>query len=284
MRWATAIGLVLLVGIAAESPAQAAPLQPEPPVTLHDAWLREVLDLDTKGAAAAYTIVGADPTNLERWVATARLAELQRLGISMPAKVPTNDAPLALRDSFSRMVEPLPVAELLQRATDPAQLLRTVGTDAGRLPPMRPVTTEAERWCLTQVPGVRDRLPRVPTNTVSRANYNRFTAAEILRAELSGQPTRAQNLRMIYFANWQPPRWSGEAKAGLEQVRVQLEATMHDPEYSVQRRLLSELRDAFNERANTDPVAAMALIARLPLYAERLLGLPGSAGTASPRR
>ena len=49
---------------------------------------------------------------------------------------------------------------------------------------------------------------------------------------------------------------------------------IRDPEQSGQRWTLTQLRDTVVDKATTDPAAALALVARLPIYAEKLLGLP----------
>ncbi|MBZ0154297.1 MAG: hypothetical protein K8J09_22445, partial [Planctomycetes bacterium] len=73
-------GLVLALSLPATTLAQDA--LRDASTRLHEAWLREILDLDTAAAARGYEAVAADPrvAAAEYWVATARLAELDRLG------------------------------------------------------------------------------------------------------------------------------------------------------------------------------------------------------------
>ncbi len=272
-------GIVLLLGPAAAGLAQTPPPKPEPPPTLHDAWLREVLDLDIAGATAAYAKVAADhrPGNLDRWVATARLAEIQRLGVSIPMRADMRDAPPALREPLALMAQPLPVAELLQRAmAEPAQLWKTIGTEAGRLPPLRPVTPVAEEWRREQIPSLRGVRRAQASNRfrTDSTRIDRSNATDILRAELEGRPSQAEALRQILFADWQRTAVPGDAKPYLEKVRANLDAMLREAELSItQRNLLSQLRDAVNEKAANDPAAALSLVTRLPFYAERLLGI-----------
>ena len=74
--------------------------EPDAAVSLHRAWLAEVMDLDVRRAVEGYRSVALDarPGQMERWVAVARLVELQRLGALGGAPLPVwTDAPAALR-------------------------------------------------------------------------------------------------------------------------------------------------------------------------------------------
>jgi len=50
-----------------------------------------------------------------------------------------------------------------------------------------------------------------------------------------------------------------------------------DPDQVRYRNLLRDLGATVNEKAATDPAAALTLVARLPIFAEKLLGLPAPA-------
>jgi len=249
--------------------------QPASP-TLHDAWLFEVLDLDIKKAVAAYEKVAADqrPANLDRWVAVARLAELKRLGVDVTLRVDPKEVPEPLRAPFENNSAPLPVADLLER----------VQGNPALLPPLHPITLVAEEWRLAQmqIPSLRELLKNREQNSRRSGGngyswVNKANAVDILRAELGGWRTGADARRALWFSNWQPPKLPGDPQPYLEKFKTNLEALLHDPEQSQYRSLLNTLRDTVNERAATDPAAALALVARLPIYAEKLLGLPAPA-------
>jgi hypothetical protein len=287
IRLALAMGAALLGALA---PAQTPPAPPAAAKaatpTLHEAWLREILDLDVRGAAAAYAAVAEDhrPGNLDRWLATARLVELRRLGIAVPMVPALGDAPAPLRNPLAQAAQPLPVAELLQRAAaDPQQLWKTIGTEAGRLPPLRPVTMLAEELRREQLPSLRAGVRRAQAANRNRAEANRtwdrFNANDILRAELEGRTDKAEAVRQAWFPEWRRPLVEGEPKAHLERVRTNLEALLRSTElWSGQRPLLTQLRDWLSDRTATDPSAALAMILRLPLYAEQLLAVTPETG------
>ena len=101
-------------------------------------------------------------------------------------------------------------------------------------------------------------------------------AIDIVRTELGGWRSQAAVRRAMWFPNWQPPKLSGDPQPYLEKVRTNLEAWLRDPEQAQLRNVLRELQSALNEKA-ADPAAGLALIARLPIFAEKLLGLPAPA-------
>lgn len=249
---------------------------------LHAAWLREVLDLDVRAAAADYAAIAQDQRSgrPERWVAVARLAELQRAGIPTPPVPAANDVPPPIRDALAAMT-PLPVAELLQRAAgDPATLLASLATEAGRLPALRPVTPEAQDWVRRQVGrSIDDRWQRILQLSRRRSeasrNSDRANADDILRFELQGRQEQAANYRSLHFRDWRPPEVGGEPSAVLQRVRGNLDAWLRDPGLGAgQSSLLQQLRASLEQRAAVDAQATVALVARLPLYAERLLAEP----------
>ena len=284
--------LALLCEVPAQTPQPERPPVPTPSTsqterlpTLHDAWLFEVIDLDIKKAVAAYEKVAADqrPGNLDRWVAVARLAELKRLGVDVTLRVDLKEVPEPVRAALEANSTPLPVADLLQRLEgNPADVLQRVGTEPG-LPPLHPITMVAEEWRLAQIPSLRETLAREQSNRArsgairSSDWVNLNNAADILRAELGGWRSQADARRALWFSNWHPPKL-GDPRPYLEKFRTNLEAWLRDPELTRWHRdLLIDLRTAFNEKATTDPSATLALVARVPVFAERLLGLAPSA-------
>lgn len=283
------------VAAAVCAPAQA-PAPPSPPAhppavpndaskQLHAAWLREVLDLDVPSAITAYQTLAQDhrPAHIERWIAIARLAELERAGLRIEPKPALADAPAAIRPAFAALT-PIPVAELLQRAGgDPAQLLQAAGTETGRIPTMRPVTPNVQQWVRDQIgPSLRDRArarDRIQNLTnrprTDSRNPDLMNASDILNRELQGRQEHAAGLRSLFFPDWKPPLTNGDAAATLERVRKNLDAWAQEPGLTTSRQnRLRELRAMIERRGSTDPAAVVALIARVPLYAERLLAEP----------
>lgn len=274
----------------AQSPAPqaAAPQAAAPNETskrLHAAWLREVLDLDVPGAVAEYQKIAQDqrPAHIERWIAVARLAELERAGVRVEPKPAIADAPERVRTELATLT-PVPVAKLLERASsDPAELLQSAGTEAGRFPTMRPVTPRVSPWVREQIgPSLRDRLrTRERVQSLNRPRPDArdpapFLAADILNVELQGRQERAAALRSLYFSDWKPPATSGDAVATLARVRTNLEAWAQELPQSQQsqQNRLRRLREGIDQRAAVDPAAAVAFVARLPYYAERLFAEP----------
>lgn len=96
---------------------QAAPIGRQP-VTLHQAWLAEVMDLDGRRAIELYTELARDrqPENHERWLALARLLELHRLGQTSAPNLDPLEVPKALRGPFAAAASPADPALLEARA------------------------------------------------------------------------------------------------------------------------------------------------------------------------
>jgi hypothetical protein len=261
--------------------AQEAPPVPQP--SLHDAWLREILDLDVASAAAAYERVAATPGpgNLERWVAAARLGELHRLQAAKGTPVASSEPPAPLRATFQALQAPLPTDELLERVRrEPSAVLQLLATESGRLPPLRPAVPAAEEWVMGQIgPSLRDRMRQRMESLANRSrstDVRRFTerlySLDIVRAELQGRSAQANALRALYFADWRPPETPGEPTDHLLRVRTNLDAWLAETELGAQQQtVLRELKDGLDKQAATDPAAALALVKRMPLYAERLL-------------
>ncbi|HEX5052021.1 MAG TPA: hypothetical protein VFZ65_09635 [Planctomycetota bacterium] len=299
-------GALVLAALAAREPGQsaAAAADARPPApqasqhpssqhqaaerqcSLHQAWLREVLDLDEAGAIAGYEQVARDlhPGNLERWIATARLIELHRLGVAGADPVRPNDVPTALRSVFGAAQAELPMDELLHRAQgDPSVVLQAVTSEAGKLPALRPAVPTAEEWLLGQIgPSLRDRVrQRMEENLVRGRSpeatrfFERLYAADIVRAEIEGRTTQANALRTLHFADWRPPATPGDPAPHLARFHANLEAWLAEDGLSAsEQTLLRDLREAIDQRAATDPAGALAMIVKLPTYAKRLLAEP----------
>jgi hypothetical protein len=273
---ATSAALVLLAITALRAQEPALP-------DLHRAWLSEIMDLDVAAATEGYQRVaaGSQPGDLERWVAAARLLELRRCGVDVPP--PANgDVPGPLRELFKAAAPPLPASELLPRAKgDPRDVVQRAATEEGRVPALRTAVPQAEEWVLRQVgPSMRDRLRQRFAATGGRGrstgDSNRYPerlyAFDILRAELQGRTAQADALRTLYFGDWRPPAATGDAATAVARIRTNLAAWLRDPALSTQLAApLRDLSEAIEQRAAADPANALALVLRLPIYAERLL-------------
>ncbi len=276
---ATLVATIHLVIDAPQEPQPTTPPGHAP--TLHRAWLREVMDLDVAAAAADYTKIAADPNNLERWVAAARLAELRSLLPSEVVVPHAQDAPLPLRSVLQRPESPPQVTALLERARRAAnEGVQTLGSDAAKAAPLRTAVPAAEEWLMGQIgPSQRDRMRQFLQTLANRSratDVRRFTerlyAADILRAELEGRPAQAIALRTLYFADWHPPTVTGSAEATLARVRTNLDGWLAEPELGNQQQsALRELKDWLEKNAATDAATGVALLTRLPYFAERLL-------------
>lgn len=259
-------------GRPAVTPTAAAP---RPVATLHQAWLVEVMDLEPQRATDLYREVARDksPDNLERWVALARLVELHRIGVAPRVAVDPIEVPVPLRAAMAAATAPLDVAALLALAGDP-DLLQARSAESGRLPLLRPAVAEAEAWLIDQVgPNWRDRRQRQQSPTDRPPFSDRFNAVRIVVAELDGNRRQADEARSLYFTQWRPPATSGDHAASLARVRANFDYLLrdHDLARSQQDLLLQRLRDAIDKMAATDPASAMALVLRLPVFAELLL-------------
>jgi hypothetical protein len=247
---------------------------------LQRAWLREVMDLDPAAAAADYARIAADnrPGNLARWVAAARLRELQRIDVAHGQEPDLGDAPNELRVHFEENDSSLDMQALLRRLTgEPGEVLAALATEEGRLPPLRPLVPTAEAWVLDQIgpagASLLDRRRQRRTSYGPRAPFNDLrNAFSVLRAELDGRPEADAALRAIYFARWQPPRVDGDAEQYLQRFRQNIAALTKGSEWTREWRDLHErLREEVERRAAQDPADAVAFLRRLPYYAERLL-------------
>ena len=274
-RWCAAALLGAGV-LAAQTPTSDAS------TALHAAWLREVMDLDPVGAANDYeqlakTTRGNEP---ERWLAVARLAELRRFGLAPGAMLDTAEAPAPVRAALTNLPQ-LPDEALLPRLSlDPALVLQALGTEQGRMPPLRAASSAVLDWVRSQL-GPTPRSSRIRTD---RSRAERIYAVDVLLRELEGRQHQAANLRTLYFTDWKAPVVREPAKDAMATVQANFELWLAEKELSqYQHSLLVRLREALVQRANNDPAAAIELLQRIPLYAERLLTPPNAAnGAASP--
>lgn len=290
-----AVGAAFAAALALPLPPQDAGPPPSPGPTLHQAWLREVLDLDLPGAAADYERIAArrGPGNPERWVAAARLLELHRLQATdlVPA---TQDCPPPLRATFQSLAAPLSVDALLARARrSPAEALQELVSEGGRLPRLRPAVPAVESWLMDQIgPSLRERMRQRSEALASRSrstDVRRYTerlyALDIARAELANRPAQANALRALYFRDWKPPEAAGDPQPHLARVRANLEAWLADGDLGAQQATaLRDLGAGIQRLADTDAAAALAMVQRLPFFAERLLAAVPPPGTADPNR
>ncbi len=244
---------------------------------LHAAWLREMLDLDTAGAAAEYEAVAADRSGrTERWIAVARLAELQRQGVAVANPGPVAEAPAAVRAALA-LLAPLPLAELLKEP----------GADATRVPELRPATNATLNWVRSQAgPNTSERQrqraassrPRTPADRNDAERMARLHAFDVAQRELQGKTEQAAGLRAVYFPDWKPPVADGEPTAALARAKERLDAWQKEQgQNDGQLALLGRLRGELDARG-ADAAAAVAWLGRMPVYADRLLAPPGPDG------
>lgn len=261
--------------------------------SLQQAWLHEVLDVDPVTAAASYRqiVESRSAASTDRWVASARLLELESLGLPHGATIVPGDLPPRLqqriredaqeRDTRNRLVgqaerapEQLPAAIRAERRTTlrpfvPESIILA-------LEELRP--GDRDLWRRTQLERRRSERTRMTTRTMQEV-----TAPRVLRIELAGQTQRADALRTLYFADWQPPPLPADRAAALQTVRTNLEQWRHERQLTgPQQEALRDLSVALDAAASRSPDDALRLLQRLPVYAERLLGAGMPATTADP--
>lgn len=281
MHHLTLVALGLAGAAIAQGPEQA---NDQPLAALHRAWITEVLDLDGAGAAAQYAKIAREARTAqpERWVAAARLAELQRLGVITPSAPGLAEGPAALRQALGETPPPaLQVDDLLQR-------LRTTQTTG--MPDLteiqenglvlRPLVPGAESWLLNQTgPSLRDRrrqrmqafanLSRSPQFS---NDLQRLYATTIVNAEINGRRSQADALRALYFANWRPPVVAGDASTVVRRAIDVLTTWIAEPDLNPwQRTLLTTLREHLERKLESAPEEARNLVARMPRFSERLM-------------
>ena len=276
--------LVATLLVAAAIPAQDQPPEQATSTALHAAWLREIMDLDSAGAAKDYAALvrTARPTEPARWIAVARLAELHRLGVIPGESIQVAEAPAAVRTAVAGL-PPLPVEELLPRlGLDPATVLQSLGDGSTRVPPLRQASAQVLEWVRNQIgPSIDNRLrQQVPLGNRTRpdrARAERWFAADILLRELEGRQQQAASLRRFYFTDWKAPAVGGDAQQTLARVHANFDAWLAERDLSPQQAtLLNNLREALAQRAATDAAAAIEFLQRMPLYADRLLAAPAA--------
>lgn len=247
---------------------------------LHAAWLRETLDLDGKAAIAEYEAIAADRSGrIERWVAVARLAELQRQGAAVGSPGPVAEAPAPVRAALA-LLTPLPLAELLREPP-------VSGPEAARLPDLRPATAATLNWVRSQSgPNTNERQrqraassrPRTPADRNDAERMARMHAFDVAQREFEGKTEQAASLRAIYFPDWKPPAPAGEPAVVLAGAKMALDAWLKEAGLSeVQQAVLGRLRSELDARG-ADPAQAIAWLARMPVYGDRLLAAPNPAG------
>ena len=277
---AVAMVLTTAAGAASQALESTADL---PLAALHRAWISEVLDLDTASAAAQYAKVAREGRSAqpERWVAAARLAELQRMGVATPPAPGLVEAPTPIRSAWAEVRPHLEVDHLVLQLRDaPTSLIPgTPGDEA--LPALRPLVPIAESWLLEQTgPSLRDRRRQRQQSfaNLSRSpqvsNYlQRIYAATIVNAEVNGRRSQADALRALYFATWRAPVTSENAAEVVAKALTAIDVWLTEDGVSPQQRaVLTSLREHLARKEEADPEGARDLIMRLPRYAERLLG------------
>jgi hypothetical protein len=262
--------------LAPGAPAQATP-------SLHAAWLREVLDLDVAGAAATYAAIAQDKQAppLERLVAVARRCELRTHGVG--EQVPEQDlavVPEELRRHFrevQQIGQASPVLELeLAAGRGDRDAVRQFFADTD-VPQLRPLVLAAVQAAFeSSNPSLaerqrqqRSRFP--PWSNDSARVLDRIRANDIVRAELDGRTAHAADLRARWFPAWRSQPWPQDAAAAWQRVRHNLGEWQRERQLTrLEEELLRRLEAELAKAAATDPRAALQLLDRMPIYAERL--------------
>lgn len=295
LRWFALAAMCLPCVVAQDRAGKGQTTNGDGVPTLHQAWLREILDLDVAGAAADYARIAerGGPGAPERWVAAARLLELRRLQ-AIDTAPSIQDCPTPLRATFQAASVTIPLDPILARVRQkPAEALRDLTSETGRLPRLRPAVPAVESWLMDQIgPSLRDRMRQRMETFASRnrsADVRRYTerlyATDIARAELGNRPAQANALRALYFRDWKPPEAPGDPLPHVARIRTNLDAWLADGDTGAQQAAaLRDLGTAIQRLAETDPAAALALVRRLPFYAERLLAPAASGPGGEPSR
>jgi hypothetical protein len=271
--------------LASQQPASPRASQ-DASMRLHAAWLREMLDLDVKGAVAEYRAIANDRQSRHvRWIAVARLGELKRIGVDVGPMPPTHDAPKEIKDVLA-LLTPLPVDELLRQARGAAAPDASAGPEPALSYELRPATPAAADYIGSQLGPSRNERQQQRANAISRSRQSpprepsrsdreRTDAYDVVVTELDGKEAQATNLRELFFPDWKPPPIKGEPAEVLARVRAHLDTWLEEANISRTRReLLTRLRAEVLARGETDPNAALQFVARLPWYGERLLAEP----------
>ena len=236
---------------------------------IHQAWLQENLDLDTRGAIQSYEKVRrtAPPARPERWIAIARLSELARLGVTHPEPPPMPmQAPPEVQQALEALAQPVPWQRIVAAPTADVEL-----------PRLRPATEGVMLWGRDQLgPPENTRWmirmrDRDPTDRGDDRWRNRNAAFTLLDVELESAE-RASALRRLMFIGWKPPVLEGDAAAALERARVRLRDWIASESSNRYSSRLTALQQRVEQLAENDPRDAVALLMRLPFLAEELLG------------
>jgi hypothetical protein len=266
---------LLAASAAAQQPAEPAPQTAEPSV--ESLWLTELLDLDSASAARGYEKLAHDPQQpvVTRWLAAARLVELQRLGVGTDARPPAmNEAPVALQKLFAEVEPIVDVAKIAANVTagaqrPPGELIAELRDHGNAIPSLRPLTPEVMQW-------QPERDLRRPRQGMRRNSFlEPLHAAQILHLEMTGDSARASARRALYFDQWKPPVWKGEleelSRLVLTRVNEMKRARERGPQ---ELRDFDRLSELLREASAKGPTHVQDLLARLPLYADRLVANP----------
>ena len=266
-------------------PAQSQRQPRDASTRLHAARLREVLDLDVRGAISDYQAVAVERSSLERWIAVARLEELRRLAIPAPQPAPLKEAPRDLQKALP-LLTPLAIAELTQRAAQlPAEPLRESEGAEAPLLDLHPASAAAQIWVRSQSSlsaSARFEMRRgTPTQAPDESRAQTF-ANDILRRELEGRTQVADSLRERDFRGWRVPTPAGTPTEILARVRTNLDAWIKESAGNAAlSELLVRLRDELEQRQASNPVDAVQLAMRLPRYTEKLVAEPAKPDTGN---
>jgi hypothetical protein len=239
---------------------------------LGKAWLREVLDLDTRAAAEEYAQISKDPRAepSEREVAAARIVELSRLGvIQPPSPLDLHAIPAATRQRLEQsLAQPTPpifpsAREAASKGT--AAILEFLAT-SGQLPQLRPLVAPST---------ASDRPRSLRSTPIERPSdlrpQDRVYALQVLRAELENRSADATDLRRRQFANWQPAPWPQDLAKALAPLEPNLAAWLAEREIEEsERMLLGQLQRIVTQLQREDQAKLTALLDRLPVISDRL--------------
>lgn len=236
------------------------------------AWLREILDLDTRGAAEEYAQISKDPLAepRERELAAARIVELCRIGvIQPPSPLDMHAVSTVTRQRLEQsLAQPAP--PIFQAAREAAKkgtpaVLEFLAT-SGQLPQLRPLvapSTASERPRSSRTPPIErpgDLRPQ-----------DRVYALQVLRAELENRSADAAELRRRQFANWQPAPWPQDLAKALAPIEPNLARWLAEREIEEPERvLLTQLRQLASKLQSEDQARLTALLDRLPVISDRL--------------
>lgn len=248
---------------------------PSPSVELHEAWLKETLDLDPQAAIRTYDRIRmkAPKAQPERWLAVARILELQRIGVTSPepGTIPRG-APEKVQEVLESIEMDVPFEKLLSNPRSEQEL-----------PPLRQATRRLQEWARDQIgPTVEERIRlgvRISatnsTDPETQAKYRLYAAREVLRVEIAGSDDRAEAMRTIDFPDWTPPKIVGEPRAALALALRRLDEWISESELWMNQSLRN-LKKYLAENGE-DPQQALEFVQELPIIGDRLLAPPGEA-------